>query len=46
MKLPRAYGSTPLTILSWSKDARGIFSHCFIGSEIPPKQSESDCEGG
>ena len=39
MKLPRAYGSTLLTILSLPKDARGIFSQRFVGSEIPPKRN-------
>ena len=37
MKLPQAYGSTSLTILNLSKDARGIFSAC-SGSKILPKQ--------
>ena len=39
MKLPRAYGSTMLTILSLPKDARGIFFPFFVGSGIPPKQN-------
>jgi len=41
MKLPRAYGSTLLTILSLPKDARGIFSLSLRRERNPSRRRHS-----